>query len=333
MWNVNVQRSFGSNLLVEVAYIGSRGMRLWKNFNRNATFPQYLSMGSQLNNLVPNPFYGKITIGTMSTATVRQGILLVPFQHYAGSVVQLRASVGDSVYHGFTLRAERSFSQGLMFQVSFTGAKLIDNVSERFLGGADFINPYDLGRSRSLSAANISRRLVANWIYELPFGHGKRFLSQGIGGKILGNWQMSGILVSQTGTPLAISGACTMSGVSGLGCYADRLKDGNLPDNERSMDRWFDTTAYASAGPYSFGNGSRTEPNLRNPGTFSFDAVLSRWQPIKERMRLQFRAEFYNLLNHPNLGAPSASITSSTYGRITTKSGNRTMVMALRLEF
>ena len=114
-------------------------------------------MGTQLNNLVPNPFYGKITIGTMSTATVRQGILLVPYPHYAGSINQLRASVGDSIYHGFTLRAERSFSKGLMFQVSYTGAKLIDNVNERFLGGANFINPYDLSLSRSLSAADISQ--------------------------------------------------------------------------------------------------------------------------------------------------------------------------------
>ena len=333
MWNANVQRTFGSNLLVEAAYIGSRGMRIWKNYNRGATFPQYLSLGSQLNDLVPNPFFGKIAIGTMSTATVRRGILLTPYPHYAGSVAQLRASVGDSVYHGFTLRAERSFSKGLMFQVSFTGAKLIDNVNERFLGGADLINPYDLGMSRSLSAADVSQRLVTNWVYELPFGHGKQFLSQGIGGKILGNWQVSGILTAQTGAPLAISGACIMQGASGLGCYADRLKNGNLPDGQRSMDRWFDTTAYANAGPYSFGTGSRTEPNLRNPGAFSFDTVFSRWQPIKERLRMQFRAEFYNLLNHPNLGAPTTGITSSTFGVITSKAGNRTMVMALRLEF
>lgn len=269
----------------------------------------------------------------MSTATVRQGILLVPYPHYAGNVVQLRASVGDSAYHGFTLRAERSFANGLMFQVSFTGAKLIDNVNERFLGGANFINPYDLSMSRSLSAADINRRLVANWVYELPFGHGKPFLSQGIGGKILGNWQVSGILTTQTGTPLSITPACTMPGVSGLGCYADRFRSGLLSDGAQTMDRWFDTTAYINPGAYSFGNGSRTEPNLRNPGTFGFDTVLSRWQPIRESVRLQFRAEFYNMLNHPNLGAPSTGITSSTYGMITSKAGTRTMVMGLRLEF
>jgi hypothetical protein len=121
--------------------------------------------------------------------------------------------------------------------------------------------------------------------------------------------------------------------VSGLGCYADRLKDGNLPSGSQSMNQWFDTTAYANPAAYSFGSGSRTEPDLRNPGSISWDSVMSRWQPIRERMRLQFRAELYNLLNHPNLGAPSTSITSSTYGQITSKSGNRTVTMALRLEF
>ena len=150
---------------------------------------------------------------------------------------------------------------------------------------------------------------------------------------ILGNWQTSGILSAQTGTPISIGAACTMSGVSGLGCYADRLKNGNLPSGQRNMDKWFDTTAYVNPAPYSFGSGSRTEPNLRNPGSFSFDSVLSRWQPIRERLRLQYRAEFYNILNHPNLGGPSAGINSSTFGLITSKSGNRTMIMALRLEF
>ena len=257
----------------------------------------------------------------------------MPTSNRSPSRNQARASIGDSVYHGFTLRAERPFSHGLLFQASYTGAKLIDNVNERFLGGTNYINPYNLGLSRSISAADISQHFVSNYVYELPFGHGKQFLSHGIGSWILGNWQTSGILTFQTGTPISITAACNFPGASGLGCYADRLKNGNLPSGSQSMNQWFDTTAYASPAAYSFGNGSRTEPNLRNPGTISFDSVMSRWQPIKERMRLQFRAELYNLLNHPNLGAPSASITSATYGQITSKNGNRTVTMALRLEF
>jgi hypothetical protein len=331
MWNANVQRNVTPNLLVEVAYVGSRGEHIWNNFTSDATYPQYLSLGTQLNNLVQNPFYGKILTGSMSAATVRLGSLLVPYPQYSG-VTQLRGSVGDSIYHGFTLRAERSFSHGLMFQASYTSAKLIDDVNERFIGGANYINPYNLRLSRAISTSDISQRFVANYVYSLPFGHGKQFLSHGIASYILGNWQTSGIYVMQTGTPISITAACTFSGATGYGCYADRLKNPNLSSGQ-SMNQWFDTTAFASPAAYTFGSGSRTEPNLRNPGTISFDSVMSRWQPIKERMRLQFRAEFYDILNHPNLGSPSASITSSTFGRITSKSGNRTMVMALRLEF
>jgi hypothetical protein len=332
IWNANVQRNIGKNLLVEAAYIGSRGQHIWNNFPRNATFPQYLSLGNQLNALVPNPYFGQIKTGTLSAANVRLGSLLVPYTHY-GSINQVRASIGDSIYHGFTLRAERSFSHGLLFQVSYTGAKLIDNVNERFLGGTNYINPYDLNMSRSLSAADISQRLVANYVWELPFGHGKRFLSSGIGSWILGNWQTSSIITFQTGTPISIGPACSFPGVSGLGCYANRSRNPILADGQQSMAKWFDTDAFTSPAPYSFGNGSRTEPNLRNPGTISFDTAMSRWQPIREGMRLQFRAEMYNALNHPNLGGPATGITSATFGQITSKNGNRTMQMALRLEF
>src|SRR5262249_32589211 len=153
MWNANIQRSITSTLIVEAAYIGSRGEHIWNNFTRNATFPQYLSLGTQLNNLVPNPFFGKITTGAMSAATVRQGSLLVPYPQYGG-VSQIRASIGDSIYHGFTLRAERPFAHNLLFQASYTGAKLIDNVNERFLGGTNYINPYNLSQSRAISAAD-----------------------------------------------------------------------------------------------------------------------------------------------------------------------------------
>ena len=334
MWNANIQRNVTRNLLVEAAYIGTRGERIWNNTNEDATYPQYLSLGTQLNSLVPNPFYGKITNGAMSAATVRLGSLLVPYPQYSG-VTFLRGSVGDSIYHGFTLRAERSMAHGLMFQASYTIAKLIDDVNERFLGGANFIDPYNLKLSRSISPWDVPQRFVTNYVYELPFGHGKQFLSHGIGSYILGNWQNSGILTAQEGTPISIGASCNMPGVSGLGCYANRSSSVsvNLPGGQQSMNQWFNTAAFTNPGQYSFGNDSRTEPNLRNPGTFGWDMTMSRWQPIKERMRLQFRADMYDWLNHPNLGSPSASISSSTFGRITSKSGNRTITMALRLEF
>jgi hypothetical protein len=331
MWNANIQRTVTKNLLIEAAYIGSRGEHLWNNYTQDATYPQYLSLGTQLNALVPNPYYGKILTGTLSAATVRYGALLVPYPQYTG-VTQIRGSVGDSVYDGMTLRAERSFSHGLLFQASYTTAKLIDDVNERFLGGSNYIDPYNLGLSRAISPWDVSQRFVANYVYALPFGHGQKFLTKGIGSWILGNWQTTGILQLQTGTPISITAACNFAGAQGYGCQANRLTTG-VPSSGQSMNEWFNTAAFTNPAPYSFGTDSRTEPNLRNPGTINWDTVMSRWQPIRERMRLQFRAEIYNILNHPNLGSPTASVTSSTFGEILTKSGNRTITMALRLEF
>jgi hypothetical protein len=139
----------------------------------------------------------------------------------------------------------------------------------------------------------------------------------------------------QTGTPISITAACNLPGASSLGCYANRLKDGNLPSGKQNINQWFDTTAFANPAQYTFGNDSRTEPDLRSPGLITFDSVLSRWQPIREGMRLQFRAEMYDVLNHPNptLVAASTTITSSTFGQIMSKSTTRTITMALRLQF
>jgi hypothetical protein len=244
MWNASLQRTIGGHLLVEVAYIGTRGEHLWANLNANAVDPVYASLGSQLNSLVPNPFYGKIANGSLSSQTVRQSALLSPYPQYTG-INRIRASVGDSIYHALTVRAERRMSAGLLFQASYTQGKLIDNTPERFSAqtGSSIIDPYNLRLSRSVSDNDISQRFVANFVYQLPFGHGKRWLSHGVSSYILGNWEVSGIYTMQTGTPVVIQPTCNTQ-LPGIGCYAVRLHDPNLPNGQQSINRWFDTTAF-----------------------------------------------------------------------------------------
>ncbi len=204
-WNASVQQTFFRQLLVEAAYLGSRGEHIWSNIAANAANPQYLSLGSQLNALVPNPFFGKITSGSLSSATVRQTSLLLPYPQYT-SINNIRGSVGDSVYHAFTLRTDKRFAHGLLLQTSYTFSKLIDNVQERFGGRSSFNNPYDLRLSRSLSDQDRSQIVVANFVYELPVGTGKRWAGKGFTGKALGNWQVSGILTAENGQPVVITG-------------------------------------------------------------------------------------------------------------------------------
>ncbi len=330
MWNASFQRSVLGNLLVEAAYLGSRGQRIWTNIAANAVDPKYLSLGSQLNALVPNPFFGKITSGNLSPATVRQSAILSPYPQYT-SINNIRGAVGDSVYHALALRADKRFSKGLLFQVSYTFSKLIDNVQERFGGRSSFTNPYDLRQSRSISDNDRSRIFVSNFVYELPFGTGQRWASHGPVGKILGNWQLSGIFTAMNGQPVVITGPNNTQ-LPGISAYAIRSKNPNLTSGQ-SIDKWFDTTAFSGAPLYSLGNDSRTQPNLRNPGVVNFDLGMSRYQPITERIKLQFRAEMFNSLNKVNFSAPQGSVTAVNFGQIIAAAGGRSVQLGLRLTF
>ena len=120
----------------------------------------------------------------------------------------------------------------------------------------------------------------------------------------------------------------------GVNAYAMRLKSPVLPDNQRTLDHWFDTTAFDVAPQFSLGNDSRTEPNLRQPGVKTFDLSLSRAQRIRETVRLQFRAEFFNAFNTPQFGAPQGSVTATDFGRITSAGPlARQIQLGLRLAF
>lgn len=337
MWNASFQRTIGKDLLVEVAYLGTRGEHLWANVNADAVNPVYASLGAGLNTLVPNPFYGKITNGSLSALTVRQSALLSPYPQYT-SINDIRSSIGDSIYHAFTARVDRRMASGLLFQASYTKGKLIDNTPERFTSqsGSSIINPYNLRFSRSISDNDISQRFVANFVYQLPFGHGRKWASKGWGSYTLGNWEVSGVYTMQTGTPVVIQPSCSTQ-LPGIGCYAQRLHNPNLSSGQ-SVNEWFDTTAFIATPIYSLGTDSRTEPNLRNPGFINLDAMLSRSQPIGEKARIQFRAEFYNVANHPNFygsgaNGPQTSVTAANFGQITTATAGRSTQLAIRLSF
>jgi hypothetical protein len=119
----------------------------------------------------------------------------------------------------------------------------------------------------------------------------------------------------------------------GVSATALRLKDPVLPDDQRTLDRWFDTSAFAPAPTYSIGNDSRTQPRLRTPGINTADLMVGRNQPIKERMNLQFRAEFFNALNKPQFDAPNGNVTATNFGAITSASGTRSIQLGVRLSF
>ncbi len=346
-WNATLQRELGGGWLVETGYLGSK----WQHLNdgeSSMTYNQlpssFLSLGSQLlgSNMVPNPFFNIIpnhpqTLFNRSTIEYNQ--LLRPFPQYRG-VNAFRKPQGNSLYHSFTLGITKRYANGLSSQISFTGGKLIDDVSQTvtFLGAAgtkqDF---YNRQAERSISAQDVSKRLVISVDYELPFGRGKKF-----GGNmpkaadmIAGGWQVNSILTFQAGLPLAFSN--NGQNTVGLGNPGQRVTvNGKNPRLEGPIEgrlmRFFDTSVFSITPNFRFGNMSRFAPNLRAPGTRNVDFSLFKTFSIAERWRLQVRAEAFNFANHPTWGSPGTNPgAASGYGEILNASGSRTVQIAMKL--
>jgi hypothetical protein len=182
---LRVQRSLSSSTVLTAAYAGSRGEHIWYNLDQNSAPIADLGLGSQLTQQVSNPFAGKLQ-GSLGAPTVAYSQLLRPFPQYTG-VSWYHDPVGDSYYDAFTMQLQhRDEAHGLFFQASYTFSKGINDVPERYAGRNDaIIDPTNLGLSRAIAEYDRPNYLVANYIYQLPFGHGHQFLGQGAALKLL----------------------------------------------------------------------------------------------------------------------------------------------------
>ncbi len=319
-WNVNVQRQLPGQILLEVGYVGTRGLQLSRagesGLSLNQLDSQYLSLGSKLNELVANPFYGKGTAGFFVSPKIAYGQLLRPYPQFT-DIIPLYSSGSSSTYHALQLTTSKRFSHGFQFEGSYTWAKTLDN-------GMSHQDSYNMRNSRSLADIDIAHRFVMSYIYELPFGRGKRFGTNfsKVADAFFGGWQFNGITTFQTGTPVGISANNT----AGLFNPATRAnsngKDPKLSGKvDERLNRYFDTSVFSQPLPFTFGNVSPRIP-LRNDGIRNFDLSLFKQYVIKERMRIQFRTEFLNAFNTPRFGSPNASVTSSSFGLINSQANN-----------
>ncbi len=329
-WNASLQRTVFRKVLVEAAYVGNRGERLWSTRSFNAVRDSYLSLGSQLDDLVANPFYGIVTQGTLSAATVRRSQLLRPYPQYL-KLTRFNDTVGDSIYHSLTLRTNFRRIHGVTLQGAYTISKAIDNAPEGFAGRSSIANPNNLRASRSLSDWDRPQFVVLTYIYELPLGKGKKWIGGRFTGAVLGNWQVSGISTFGKGMPIVITGPSNTR-LPDVNATPMQLKSPILQSGQ-DLNNWFDKTAFTTAPAYSLGNDSRTEPNLRAPGINTFDLAMSRSQPIREKMRLKFRAEMFNAFNKPQFDAPNSGVTGVNFGKINSATGARVVQFALRLSY
>jgi hypothetical protein len=302
-WNLTIQRQVFSSILLELGYMGSRGTRV-----------VYYSQGNQAT-LDPNP------------ANPTPILSRTPFPLWGSSI---RTTGGDGVtsYHGGFVKLEKRFSAGLSFLTHYTFSKALDYSSQVNETTRNF---YDPSMSKGRSLFDLRNRFVFSGTYEVPVGSGKHYLSsRGLVGQVLGNWQLNTIISLQSGFPyyVGVSGDVCNCGASSQ--TANQVGD-PVSGFTQSRLQWFNTKAFALPPTGTFGNSGRNI--LSGPWQDTVSLSLFKIVQVKERVRLQIRGEFFNLLNRVNFGLPGGTVNTPNYGVITSAGDARIIQLALRLSF
>ncbi|SPF54084.1 TonB-dependent receptor plug [Candidatus Sulfopaludibacter sp. SbA4] len=321
-WALNVQWEAAKDTLVEVGYVGTKGVALP---DRRAIDQAVLASPS-------NPVNG-ITTNTAANAGLR-----VPYEGFSPEGLLAEETASDSRYNSLQASVARRFSHGLRFLVSYTFSKAMDDTS----GGSTTIfsevsgDEDHLWVNKSPSDFDRTHRLVVNAGYEIPrWGFGWNHTA--FGKKFFGGWEISGVGIVQSGTPFSItdSSGAAFYGVTGsTASFAPgaTLETAELSGSvESRLNEYFNPAAFVKAGNF-FGNAGRNI--LRGPRQRNVDLALSKAIPMGDRLRAEFRGELFNAMNMVNFANPSGAITSSGFGVIKSITGNpRIMQFALKLMF
>jgi hypothetical protein len=340
-WNFAVQRELAKNLVVEVAYAGSKITHVGiPDTNINQLSTTQLAMGGTLLTRVPNPYFGQIPrSSSLGDPTIPLAQLLKPFPRFT-TVSLYRNNVGNTNYNALQAKLEKRFSGGLGFLVSYTRSKLIDEASSVFdasiLTGpiANFPVADSLNRrlERDLSTGDIPNVFVTSFTYELPFGRGKPFNPVGVVGAIVRDWELSGVITLQSGIPLAVTQVTNFNSFAGFGTQRpNRIADLNLPTSQQTTAQFFNTAAFTVAPQFTLGNSSRNP--VRGPHYHNADLAIIRRVTFAESKSLQFRAEFFNLTNTPPLGSPNVVVGAAGFGSIISAGDPRVIQLGLKFEF
>jgi hypothetical protein len=298
-WNLTVERELAHNLGFRASYVGNKTSHLpW--YNRSINVPEQQAAG---------------------TIQPRR-----PYQPW--SDILLLSGGGDSTIHQLQLEGIQRYAYGLTFQAEYSWNRSLDNVP--IVGGPQ--NPYDNRADRGNSDQIRRHIFTMAYSYDLPFGPGKRFASGSAGAmsKLIGGWQVAGITYLRSGTPFSVTFNATQAGW--FSSRADQVKDPTLSGSERSISRWFDTTAFTVPAPFTYGNSARNL--LFTPGEIVFDVSLLKNTTIKERVSVQFRAEAFNMPNHANFLAPGANVSvPGSFGRIISAAEARVIQFGLKVLF
>lgn len=302
-WNFTVEHQIASDLSVKAAYVASKGTHLSYNTDVNAPLPS-------------------------PTATADDEDARRPYQQFQ-QVTQDQSNANSS-YHSLQLSVEKRFSHGFTVGANYTWSKTIDPVSYQIdLCSINIINPYDINAYRAVSDFNVPQRFVLNYLWELPSPQ------HGLAKALMGGWETSAIWSVQSGFPLNVtSGGDYSFSLPEVGNdQAQVVSAPQYTSGSRAtrIAEWFTTNSFTTPADNTFGNAGRNI--LTGPGTFNVDFSAHKVFFLTEKIRTQFRFEFFNVFNHTLLNNPDTTVPDSNFGRITSARDPRIAQIALKLVF
>jgi Carboxypeptidase regulatory-like domain len=310
-FNFGIQRQLSGSIVVEASVLGNLSRKLAvSNLSLDQIAPQVLTAQHDTQAYRPYPQFSNVSIQS--------------------------PSIGYSNYYAGLFRIEKRYSYGLNFGANFTWSKLLGNLNDvgAALGNENgpFSNFYNRSADYGPLSNDVTKRASINTFYELPFGPGKRWLSNNFVGQVIGGWSLGVVGTVQTGPPITM-----ITQTNSCNCFSagsqrpNAISNPNLPSGQRSVAEWFNVAAFTQPANLTFG--SEGVGLVRAPGLVDFDLSLARTFRIKERLHFELRGDFFNAFNHTNLGLPGTTFGSSSFGVISSAGPARQIELGARIFF
>lgn len=320
IWSFGMQREFPLGFVLDLHYWGNKGTRILNTYNINQLPDQYLALGSTLNSQVTNPFYGNPAVsGVLAQPKISLQQSLLPFPQYT-AVTQAYAPNAASTYNAGTVQVDKRISTTITLLANYTWSKAIDDDRTP-------LDNYNRRAEKSFSPFDVRHQAHISFVYAIPYGHNRQFGhdQNRLVTTLLGDWDLSAITNLQSGLPVSVS----RPSVNKTGASAHL--------SHPTIAKWFDTSLFTTAPAFTFGNVGPYLPDVRTQSIHNLDAVISKnfeIGTVERPFTATFRFEAYNALNSVQFGFPNNSVTSQSFGQVTSAlNAPRDLQFALKLRF
>lgn len=337
-WSFTVQRELSSRMSFETAYLGTKGTRLGSALmHLNEVNPANLSLGALLSQQI-------------GSAAANAAGYFAPYTGFRGSVAQsLRPypqyldlynrsnPSGNSTYHSLQTQFNIRAAKGLNLQLAHTWAKTVTDSNVLAGGGLSGQTFYNRRLEKAIADTDIPQIFALAYSYELPIGPNKLVNVQGMAGRIIGGWTLTGIQQYSTGTPIVLTANNSLplfTSVLRPNVISGQVRQLGTGSFDPATGRWINPAAFAVAPALQFGSSARSYTDLRAPNFYNENFGLMKQVKMWERVTLTLRGEFFNAFNRVVFSAPTANVSSANFGKITAQSNvPRQGQVGVRLEF